>query len=125
MNPWYGEGKKFADYDWLVDDGVHEWTHSNVLTTSPNSISNAESINNNTLTIVPNPSNGQFSIQFDKAINSEAQISILSLNGQIVYKKQIEAFSENIDLSLNLQSGMYFIKISSKEGVLMEKFMVY
>ncbi len=74
---------------------------------------------------MPNPSNGQFSIQFDKAINSEAQISILSLNGQIVYKNQIEAFSENIDLSLNLQSGMYFIKISSKEGVLMEKFMVY
>jgi len=125
MNPWYGEGKKFADYDWVVDDGDHQWTHSNILTTSPNAISNIESINKNTLKIVPNPSNGQFSIQFDKAIKSNAQISILSLNGQTVFKKQIEAFSKNIDLSLNLQSGMYFIKVSSKERVLVGKFMVY
>ena len=125
MNPWYGEGKKFADYDWVVDDGDHQWTHTNVLTTSPNSISSTESTNYNTFKILPNPSNGQFSIQLDKAINSNAQISILSLNGQTVFEKQIEAFSKNIDLSLNLQSGMYFIKVNSKEGVLVGKFMVY
>lgn len=125
MNPWYGEGKKIADYDWVVDDGNHQWTHTNVLTTSPTGISSINSNDNNSFKIVPNPSNGQFSIQFDEAIKSTAQISILSLNGQIVYEKQIDAFSDNIDLSLNLQSGMYFIKVSYKEGMLMNKFMVY
>jgi hypothetical protein len=125
MNPWYGEGKKIADYDWVIDDGNHQWTHTNVLTTSPTGISSINSNDNNSFKIVPNPSNGQFSIQFDEAIKSAAQISILSLNGQIVYEKQIDAFSDNIDLSLNLQSGMYFIKVSFKEGMLMKKFMAY
>jgi hypothetical protein len=125
MNPWYGEGKKIADYDWVIDDGNHQWTHTNVLTTSPTGISSINSNDNNSFKIVPNPSIGQFSVQFDEAIKSAAQISILSLNGQIVYEKQIDAFSDNIDLSLNLQSGMYFIKVSFKEEVLTEKFMVY
>jgi hypothetical protein len=37
MNPWYGEGKKVATYSWICNDGSHEWTHTEILTTSPNS----------------------------------------------------------------------------------------
>src|ERR1043166_2666258 len=35
MNPWPGEGKKIATYDWLVDDGDHQWTHTNTMNTDP------------------------------------------------------------------------------------------
>jgi hypothetical protein len=36
MNPWYGEGFKIGDYDWVVSDGsAHTWTHTGILTTSP------------------------------------------------------------------------------------------
>ena len=28
MNPWPGEGSKMATYSWVVNDGVHSWTHT-------------------------------------------------------------------------------------------------
>jgi len=33
MDPWPGEGYKIALYSWVVDDGIHQWTHSLELTT--------------------------------------------------------------------------------------------
>jgi hypothetical protein len=35
MNPWFGEGLKFAAYDWVKSNADHTWTHTNVLTTNP------------------------------------------------------------------------------------------
>jgi len=32
MNPWPGEGMKIADYNWVVFDGSHTWTHSQTTT---------------------------------------------------------------------------------------------
>jgi hypothetical protein len=36
MDPWFGEGAKIADYDWVVYGSNHTWTHTNILTTNPN-----------------------------------------------------------------------------------------
>ena len=33
MDPWPGEGYNTALYSWVVDDGIHQWTHSLQLTT--------------------------------------------------------------------------------------------
>ena len=125
MNPWYGEGKKFADYDWVVNDGNHDWTHTNVLTTSPTAIRAANLVDINALTIVPNPSTGKFSIQFDNVINDVCRIAIISINGQTVFEEEIEALTKNVDLSLNLQSGMYFIKVNYKNEIVMDKLLIY
>ena len=35
MDPWYGEGAKIAAYNWVISDGNHNWTHTNILTTTP------------------------------------------------------------------------------------------
>jgi|GEM_PF-3034698 len=35
MDPWPGEGSKQAAYDWVVSDGNHTWTHTNVMDTAP------------------------------------------------------------------------------------------
>ncbi len=125
MNPWYGEGKKFADYDWVVNDGSHEWTHTNVLSTSPTVIENVSFDDKKNFTIVPNPSTGKFSFQFENVIRDKYRITIVSLNGQTVFEEEIEALTNSIDLSLNLQSGMYFVEINSKSGVMMEKLLIY
>jgi hypothetical protein len=33
MDPWFGEGLKIADYDWVVSGDDHTWTHTNKVTT--------------------------------------------------------------------------------------------
>ena len=35
MNPWMGEGKSIVSHSWLVNDGNHEWTHSQKMYTNP------------------------------------------------------------------------------------------
>jgi hypothetical protein len=35
MNPWFGEGMKMANYDWVRYNSEHTWTHTLVLTTNP------------------------------------------------------------------------------------------
>ena len=34
MDPWFGEGHHVALYDWVVDDGIHEWTDTLTTTLS-------------------------------------------------------------------------------------------
>ena len=33
MNPWFGEGLTISDYDWVVSNPDHTWTHTNDITT--------------------------------------------------------------------------------------------
>ncbi len=35
MDPWPGNGYQVATYDWVVDDGIHSWTHSLECTSAP------------------------------------------------------------------------------------------
>lgn len=32
MDPWFGEGAKIAEYDWVISGGSHLWTHTNIIT---------------------------------------------------------------------------------------------
>lgn len=50
MDPWYGEGLKIADYDWVVSGSYHTWTHTNVIDDTPtnNLPANAETISGTT-----------------------------------------------------------------------------
>ncbi|MBP7497645.1 MAG: C39 family peptidase, partial [Bacteroidales bacterium] len=35
MNPWYGEGDKIADYNWILKDDYHDWTHTLTMYEAP------------------------------------------------------------------------------------------
>lgn len=35
MDPWFGEGLKIADYNWVVSGADHTWTHTNYLLNTP------------------------------------------------------------------------------------------
>ena len=38
MDPWFGEGFKFASYDWVKDNINSTWTHTNKMNVSPSSM---------------------------------------------------------------------------------------
>jgi hypothetical protein len=72
----------------------------------------------NTITITPNPSKFQITIHSNQPFNSKSQISIFTINGQIIkHQTNILTFSEdnlsfNFDVS-DLSDGIYFAEISS------------
>jgi hypothetical protein len=62
----------------------------------------------------------KLNITFNKAISSMVNVQVLSLNGRVVYQKQLPRIiqGQNEDITgLNLSSGIYILKIESKEGI--------
>jgi hypothetical protein len=62
----------------------------------------------------------KLNITFNKAISSVVNLQVLSLNGRVVYQKQISRIlqGQNEDVAgLNLSSGVYILKVESKEGI--------
>ena len=59
--------------------------------------------------LYPNPSNGEFTIEFYDA--KTTLVEIFSLQGQKIYEKE----SSNAFLVVNLQSGLYIVKVSKND----------
>ncbi|MFA4852040.1 MAG: T9SS type A sorting domain-containing protein [Bacteroidales bacterium] len=121
MNPWFGEGLHISTYSWLVNDGNHTWTHTNVLTTSPTGL-NDLLLQADIVEIYPNPTGGKFTINSNSNITS---IEINNVLGEKVYSnsKFNKQTSNEIDLS-NSSKGIYFVKIYDGEKIYNEKIVI-
>ncbi len=77
------------------------------------------------LSIYPNPSNGQFTINYE-AINSSSSIEVRDVRGKLVYENLLNSSTSgtlNIDLS-NHNKGFYFIKIFNEQNSFIEKIII-
>lgn len=80
--------------------------------TNNGTIGTAPTMRSSVIRIYPNPSNGKVTVNgIDK--NAE-QIIISNSNGQIVFNQALNAKTPDIQLDLQLTSGVYFIKITGK-----------
>ena len=70
--------------------------------------------------IYPNPVSNQLILENFQNIEIES-ITLSNINGHII--KQYEARENQLDIS-DLCSGIYLLKISSKDGVLIEKILI-
>ncbi|MEI6753237.1 MAG: T9SS type A sorting domain-containing protein [Paludibacter sp.] len=81
MNPWFGEGLKIANYDWVRYNSDHTWTHTLVLTTNPTILS----VSTNMLTIsATENSSTSFEITSNlswNAISNQNWLTVSSQNG--------------------------------------------
>ncbi|WP_299603876.1 T9SS-dependent M36 family metallopeptidase [uncultured Aquimarina sp.] len=76
---------------------------------------NVEDFDENIFRIAPNPSNGNFVINVSRGFG-ESNVSILDLNGRVVYNKEILLDnSYNINAE-NLRAGIYLLQIETREG---------
>lgn len=111
MNPWPGEGSKVATYAWVVNDGVHSWTHTQkMLTNPPMPTSIKESANEiGAVNIYPNPVIDKINIGSRYDITS---VQLFDLAGKEIYSAKN---SNSIDVKENnLSSGIYFLKVSGE-----------
>ena len=68
--------------------------------------------------IYPNPTNSILTIESEQ--QGLHSIEITSLNGQLIYKGEMEGTTHQIDLS-SFSKGVYFVTIWTKEFVRTEK----
>lgn len=119
---WSGAANTDNDENTLI---IHDDTIANVYyqsfykdftnaggTITPCSViaSNEEIFNTSSITISPNPSNGNFQIETNKLENYS--ISIFNLEGKNVFNQ--EDFKSSMNVSL--QNGIYLIKLTSNNG---------
>ena len=75
-----------------------------------------EKINNAIIKIYPNPSNGVLSV-FVKNFSSIINIEIFNMLGKIIYSKQLDGDTSEINLSKQAK-GIYFYQIKSEEEII-------
>jgi hypothetical protein len=112
MNPWPGEGSKMSTYGWLVNDGVHSWTHTQKMITNPplpTGISGL-AIDESGISIYPNPANDKITINSKEEITSAQLFDVAG--------KEILSVKNTKEINLKenqLSKGIYFLKISGED----------
>lgn len=79
-----------------------------------------EIVNNNLLTIYPNPSTGIFQLATGYWLLTDLKIQVYNAIGEMVLSETVNQNKSTIDLS-DKSNGVYFIKVNSGETVLTEK----
>ena len=81
----------------------------------------------NHFNIFPNPSSGDFSISINSIKFENAQIQVYSLQGKIVYSKNINLSGANQELQISLDNnatGLYLVKLSSESWTETRKILI-
>lgn len=83
---------------------------------STESLTEQDNISN--LIIYPNPTSEDLTIQGELNVGSKSELKIADLRGKIVYENELKGktFSKTIDIK-EWSSGVYFLNISSEEGM--------
>ena len=105
MDPWYGEGKKIASYDWVCSGSDHTWTHTNRLSNTPteNIPDDADTINGKT-----DVCQGDKSVQFTASHINFAQNYLWTLpDGSDTISKSSSA---KLDFGKHATSGNLSVK---------------
>lgn len=71
------------------------------------------------MSIYPNPTQNNLLVELYDA--NEATIEVFTENGQVLILKTITSTQNNINTS-NLQTGMYWVKLTSNKGTTTKKF---
>jgi hypothetical protein len=84
----------------------------------------ARDIKTTSLKLYPNPAGKTIALSDINTPAGETQVSIFSMNGQLVFKENV-SFSSSVTLDVSsLKSGAYLLKIISNEGVETRKLIV-
>ncbi len=76
----------------------------------------------NQVTVFPNPSAGQVNLNLDPALGN-TNVEIYHMNGTRIMQAQVNASGE-LNLPVQLKSGMYVVKVTAGEEVFTEKLIV-
>lgn len=78
------------------------------------------------ISIFPNPNKGEFTLEITSAVMGKASISIANAAGEVVFTNSmiINQTSQRENISLNIGSGVYFLKVETANGTAIQKLVV-
>uniref|UniRef100_UPI00375224C1 T9SS type A sorting domain-containing protein n=1 Tax=Flavobacterium sp. TaxID=239 RepID=UPI00375224C1 len=99
----------FFDYNFPIDTGMANTTFQ--------SLNNSSFEKDNSISVYPNPANSIVNIKANSNLKS---IELYDVQGRILQTKLVNVTNEIIDIS-NQSNGIYFLKITSDDGVKVEQ----
>ena len=76
--------------------------------------------------LYPNPSNGNFNIQFNSSSTSDIKVAVYDLRGRQVFAQKYQnngIFNENLKLN-TLQSGVYLVNVQDGESKIVKRIII-
>ena len=76
--------------------------------------------------VFPNPNSGRFQLVFKQSFDREVTIRLFDLSGQVVLARQLSSAPRNseIELVVNVSSGVYFLEVGSEERVFTQRLVI-
>lgn len=83
---------------------------------------NTQSFSNSSIDLYPNPNKGSFIIKNNSDSSSNLNVEVYTLNGQLIFKNNMS--SSLFEINLNVQEGIYLVKVSDGVKSLVKKMVV-
>ncbi len=71
--------------------------------------------------LYPNPNDGTFTVQIKEGDLSDYQLSVIDMRGRIIFEKEVRDNNPQL-VKIDASSGLYFMKIKTKEKTVVKKF---
>jgi hypothetical protein len=68
------------------------------------------------LSIFPNPNAGNFVVQNNCLSCKQMHVEVFTMEGKLMYVADADNTSGKININLSVSAGMYWVKLSNKEG---------
>lgn len=97
-------------------------TATNSITIKPLSINELQ--NKGQFSILPNPSQGEFSLQLNQTFQNQILVKIYTVSGQVVFSKEYKNYGINAVIPINISNakkGNYIVEIQSGSEKIREK----
>jgi FtsP/CotA-like multicopper oxidase with cupredoxin domain len=68
---------------------------------------------NSGMTILPNPAQQNFYVNFTEALEDDAELTMMDMTGRIVWRENLQVGTQNHEVKSGLCAGTYIIQVSS------------